>query len=465
MTTAVRTPGSFRDASGHVYEADGRVFRTVNEVARVAYESSRDSGILQQLQQDSWIIESAELPRDQWPAAIGKPSYVLEHPRLPFVSYPYEWSFYQLKTAAIHHLKLHRSLLAHGFTLSDASAYNVQFDGPRPVFIDRLSVRPYRDGEVWYGHRQFCEQFLNPILLWAQLGIAPNGWYRGTVEGISTSDLAKIMPLKSRLSWPTVAHVFLHARLNRSAIETPEKALQQAKSARRLSKNAFEAILWQLENWIARMHLKHQAKTVWGDYAGSNTYATDEAQAKRAFVADFVRTLQPRLLFDLGCNTGEYSKVALAAGAQSVVGFDFDHRALDHAFTQSSEQRLAFLPLWLDAANPSPNQGWGQRERLGLRERARADGLIALAFEHHLAIGRNIPLFEVIEWIVGLAPQGLVEFVPKGDETVTRMLALREDVFPEYQKEQFEAHLARRAHIVASHAVSKSGRTVYWYAR
>ena len=105
--------------------------------------------------------------------------HLLEHPRVPFISYPYEWSASLLRKAALHHLDTQLEALERGFTLSDATAYNVQFVGPKPVFIDHLSFRPYRDGEIWAGHRQFCMQFLNPLIIWSRLGIAPNPWYRG----------------------------------------------------------------------------------------------------------------------------------------------------------------------------------------------------------------------------------------------------------------------------------------------
>ena len=196
-----------------------------------------------------------------------------------------------------------------------------------------------------------------------------------------------------------------------------------------------------------------------------NTYAPPEAAAKQAFVAEFVEKTRPETVFDLGCNTGHYSETALGAGAQRVVGFDFDQTALDLAFQRASAKALQFTPLYLDAANPTPSQGWQQRERHGLAERLKADAVIALAFEHHLAIGRNVPLGQVVAWICGFAPAGVIEFVAKSDPTVRRMLKLREDIFADYTREQFEAHLSACARIVASRTVSPEGRTLYWFQK
>ena len=206
-------------------------------------------------------------------------------------------------------------------------------------------------------------------------------------------------------------------------------------------------------------------KTVWSDYADNNSYADDEARSKRAFVGAMVEGVGPGVLIDLGCNSGDYSVAALEAGARSVIGFDFDFGALEVAVHRAEQQNLPFLPLWLDAANPSPSQGWGQAERKGLKERASADALIALAFIHHIVIGRNIPLDMAVDWIVDMAPQGVIEFPPKSDPMVQRLLSQREDIFPDYTEEAFRAVLARRARVVREEHLSENGRLLVWYDR
>jgi ribosomal protein L11 methylase PrmA len=387
---------------------------------------------------------------------------VVEHPLIPYVTFPYEWSFSALKAAALLHLKLHLHLLEHDVTLSDASAYNVQFIGARPIFIDTLSLRRYRDGEYWLGHRQFSEQFLNPLLLRAHLGLPHNAWYRGSLEGIPSIDLARLLPLRSKLSWRIASQVMLPARLQRRAISAPEQDLPKMPE-RRLAKSAFKAMLGQLQSWIEALTPAGTDKTVWQDYAQTHSYDDPEDQAKHATVAAFVNATKPALLFDFGCNTGDYSALALEEGAGSVIGFDMDQGALEGAFARATAADLAFLPLYLDAANPSPAQGWRQTERPGLADRAPADGLLALAFVHHLAIARNIPLDQLIAWLTGLAPTGVIEFVPKNDPTVQRMLALRDDIFSDYDATQFATLLAKRARIVRRDVVSAAGRELFWY--
>ncbi|MBM6593718.1 methyltransferase domain-containing protein [Microvirga pudoricolor] len=465
MTAAQRNAGSYRDPAGHVYEDAGRIFRTINERARADYETVRDKGILSAAAQKGLLIESREIEKPAGQEGFARAAYVVEHPRVPFISYPYEWSFGALKAAALHHLDLQLDLLAQDAVLSDATAYNVQFIGSQPVFIDLLSVRPYRKGEFWIGHRQFCEQFLNPLLLQSSLGIAHNTWYRGSLEGIPTADLARALPFSSRLSWNMLSQVILQAKLQAKATNAPAKAIQEAKNTRTLSRTAYEGMLRQLRNWIAKLEPARSGKTVWGDYAKDNTYSSAEAQEKRRFVAEFAAKTRPGIMIDIGCNTGDYSVAALEGGASYVVGFDFDQRALDLAFSRSQTDKLKFLPLWLDASNPSPDQGWMQAERSGFGHRAKVDGMVALAFEHHLAIAKNVPLPQVVDWLVDRAPLGVIEFVPKNDQTVQTMLALREDIFDDYSVETFAGQLTKRARIVEQKVVSESGRTLFFYDR
>ena len=459
---AARDGGSFRDPAGHVYEVGDRIYRSVHARALDDYTFLRDSGFLARAIEQGWIVGSRET-RDGPADANG--ALVLEHERIPFVSYPYEWSFPTLKAAALFHLDLQLAALDAGVALSDASAYNVQFVGVRPKFIDVLSLRRYRDGEFWLGHRQFCEQFLNPLLLRSELGIPFNPWYRGSLEGIPTADVARLLPKRKLLSWNILSHVFLQAKMQREAHGGARTERAQGAMARRLPLAGLRGMLGQLRRWIARLAPADTGPTVWGSYADANTYAGEEATAKRDFVAAFAREVKPRLLWDLGCNTGAYSAAALGAGAQYVVGFDFDHGALERAYARAEAEKLDFLPLFLDAANPSPFQGWRGLERKSLQARASADAIVALAFEHHLAIGRNVPLPQVVSWLCELAPRGVIEFVRKEDPTIQQMLALREDIFPDYTQEAFEQLLRTNARIVRSQQVSSAGRTLYWYDR
>lgn len=463
MAAAIPEPGSFRDNKGRIYYVGDRVFRTIMPAGIEDFEAVRATGLIDELVEAGLLIPEIPVDKSLLGDCAADARLVLEHPRLPLISYPYEWSFEALKAAALAHLELHQKALQKNVTLSDATAFNMQFRGTKPLFIDSLSLRIYEEGEFWAGHRQFCEQFVNPLLLRSVLGVPHNAWFRGAMEGISAEELSHLLPWRSRFSWNILTHVFVQARLQ-SASGSADKAAQRAKT-RKLAKIGFEQILHTLQRWISKLEPRKSGATVWQNYANDNSYVDNETERKRDFVTEFIRSVEPELVFDIGCNTGDYSILALESGARRAVGLDFDHGALDYAFRRARELDVDFLPLHLDAANPSPSQGWMQKERQGLMQRARGDGVLALAVVHHLAISKNLPLPEILDWIIEIAPQGVIEFVPKSDPMVQRLLSLREDIFPDYNEESFRDSIAARARVVNSSMVSSSGRALYWYDR
>ncbi len=406
-------------------------------------------------------VDPAEL--DPLSAAFGDGVHaVVEHPCLPLIAYPYEWGFSQLKAAALLHLDVHLAALERGMTLCDASAYNVQFLGAEPLFIDLLSFRPYRDGQFWEGYRQFCEQFLNPLLLHAYCGVPHNAWFRGRIAGIPSAELSRLLPLRRRFSKRVLTHVVLHAALSKS-VHKPETRLSADAQQAGLPKARLTAMLTSLRSWIDGLAPAGGTATYWDDYSRFKTYSDDETATKHDFVRRFVAAVQPGMLWDLGCNTGDFSMTALEAGAGYVVGWDNDLGALDIAFARSREAAARFTPLYGDACDPTPAQGWAERERAGWRGRGTVDAVLALALIHHLAITNNVPLAAIVAWLVELAPCGVVEFVGKADSQVQGMLGLRDDIFPNYTLEGFLALLRARAKVVERLSLSPGGRELVWY--
>jgi ribosomal protein L11 methylase PrmA len=450
-----RHPASFRDPDAGVFIAGARVLRALTAEAAVRYDAVRATGLLDALEREGLVVGSREAP-EAAPAGFAR---MLEHQAVAFVSYPYEWPFALLKRAALLHLDIHRRALERGVTLTDASAYNVQFRAGRPVLIDIASFRPYREGELWAAHRQFCEQFLNPLLLTARFGIPHHAWYRGSLEGITTAALAALWPASGWISPRELVHVLLPAGAERAAAKRTGASVEKIRRAR-LPKAGYAALLGQLRRWIAGLEPRGFRATQWADYARARNYGAAELEAKRRVVAEFAARQRPEILWDLGCNDGEFTEVALSNGAGSAIGFDADPGALELACARAERARLEFLPLYQDAANPSPAQGWLGRERASLADRPAPDAVMALAFEHHLALGRNLPLEQVAAFLLGIAPKGLV-FV-ETDATVQRMLALKGDIFPGYSEAAFAAALAARARIVRTDALA-GGRKLFWF--
>jgi len=371
MTRPLVDAGSFRDPSGRVYKVGKEIFRTVSPSASEHYEFVKGSGLLESLADRGMLVTCEEVDRSALGEAAESARLVLRHSRVPFVTYPYEWSFSLLKSAALLHLDIQIEALDRGVSLSDASAYNVQFEGTRPVFIDALSFRRYSEGEHWNGHRQFCEQFLNPLLLRALFGIPHNSWFRGSLEGIETERLAAMIPWWRNLSFNLLTHVTMLARLQRRAGANQEKMTAKAQRTT-LSRQSYLGMLHQLRSWIAKLQPRDTGATIWQDYDHTHSYESSEEKAKARFIGQFTEKLKPDTLWDLGCNSGQYSEVALKAGAGRVIGFDFDQGALERAYARAEHNSLNLLPLFQDAANPSPSQGWNVAERPGLAWRRAA---------------------------------------------------------------------------------------------
>jgi ribosomal protein L11 methylase PrmA len=455
--------GSFRDPSGYVLHGENAVYRAINHCAAADFEFVSRSKVLQDFTERGWLIESEAVDLGAMPVQAirgQQPAHLIRHPRLDFVSHPYEWCFSELQDAALRHLQIQIEALSRGVALSDASAYNIQFRGSQPLHIDILSFRRYQEGERWDGYHQFCRQFLNPLLLDHDLGVGFQKWYRGGLEGIDASELAKLLPLRARYgSLRRYLHVVAQARLERS-IER-----RAADGSGGLSSRRYLAMLEDLAHWIEGIRSKAAGPSIWLDYASNNSYAPEAEAGKRKFVESIVAEIAPRLVWDLGSNTGAYSELAVRAGAASVIAFDSDLGAVERLYARAVDKKLPILPLLMDLANPSPDQGWVQNERRGLQRRANPDLILALALIHHLVIGRNIPLADAIDWIVSLAPRGVIEFIPKTDPMVRRMLAQRTDIFADYTLVGFRAAVSRNATIERELHLEEDGRVLIAYSR
>jgi ribosomal protein L11 methylase PrmA len=439
-----------------VFRHEGRIRRAITEFGLANARAVRATGLIDRLVADRCLLPEEDVS----PAFAGLDgvSQVLAHPTLPFVSYPYEWPFRLLQSAALLHLDIQLEALDAGVMLTDASAYNVQFIGVRPIFIDHLSFRPYVEGELWAGHRQFCEQFLHPLLLHSMIGIPFHATYRGRVEGIAAEHLLPALRLRHKLNWRVLTNVVLPARLQRLATRP---GVERRVHDGRLARPALRELLATLRRWIARLEPRATRDTLWREY--DEIVPGEESNAIATFVTDMVSGIRPRLLWDLGCNAGRYSEVALKAGAAYAVGLDSDLGALDRAVVRARDGNLKLHPLVVDLVNPSPSQGWNGAERTSLLERGRPDALLALSVVHHLAIGRNVPLMEIVQFLTGLAPDGVVGFVPPTDRRAHALFHGRNAMFGTYTLDHFMMTLRRCARVVRQVTIPGTERVLFHF--
>ncbi len=451
-----RVEGSFRDPSGFVYTRDDTLYRQVNPIFREQFDAFLASGLYDELAGAGMLVahRPAALERAASPDAYA----VLEPERLPFISYPYEWSFGQLKDAAILTLDIQERALNRGQTLRDSSAYNVQFRDGRPVFIDTLSFEPHAEGKPWVAYRQFCEHFYVPLALMSARDVRAGMLLRSYIEGIPLDLGSKLLPRRSWLGMSTLLHVHMHAWAQARYAGAKVSTASRGKT---MSRNAVLTLVRGLRTAIQGLDWS-PAGTEWADYTTDNNYSETASGSKRVLVQDFLRKAGARSsVWDMGANTGEYTRAAREVAAH-VVSFDVDPAAVERNYRRvRAKSETGILPLLMDVTNPSPGQGWGHTERFSLTERGPADAVLSLALVHHLAIGRNVPLGRIAEFFAGLGKSLIIEFVPKSDSQVKRLLLNRPDIFPDYTKDGFERAFRQVFDVCASEAVAESERWLY----
>jgi hypothetical protein len=449
-------PGSFRDRNGSVYYRDGRVFRALSARALANWQRLQAAPFYQAHCAGGRIVDT--WPSDEPP---GSWAAVVEHARVPFVSYPYEWTFGMLKDAALLHLRLMQDALAADMILKDSSPYNVQWRGAQPVFIDIPSFEPLNRGEPWVGYRQFCELLLYPLMLGAYKGMDFRPWLRGRIDGIPAEEMARLMSSRDLLRPGVLMHVMAQSALQRrysGSGRDVRGTLAQAGFDKALILRNVD----KLAALVARLN-PPAVRTEWSDYDRTHSYEATEFARKLDFVREAAGTRRWRLAWDLGCNTGTFSRVA-AEHAENVVAMDGDWMAIERLYQQEKAAGgRTILPLVVNLADASPNQGWLGAERKGLAERGRPDLTLCLALVHHIVIGANIPLAEFIGWLADLGTSVVIEWVGRDDEMVKTLLATRADQYTDYRPEIFRDLLAARFDIRA-YAPLKGGKRHIYFA-
>jgi ribosomal protein L11 methylase PrmA len=466
-------PASFRDPSAFLFESGGVLYRWVGERAADDYRLLMDSGLYTELVEESVLVDHEELGRGESTALqsrlrdkeLGGPTHVILRPRrLPFISYPYEWSFQQLKHAALVTLHIQRRALARDLSLKDASAYNVQFDGVTPVLIDTLSFERYVDGRPWVAYRQFCQHFLAPLALMAYRDIRWGLASREHIDGLPLDFVAASLPRRTRLRPGLVMHLHGHAASQKRHAAAGSAAASTSLARRAFSRRAMEGLLDSLEGAVRALRWKRE-DTEWAEYYDDTNYSGTAEEHKARVVRQWVGELRPRKLWDLGANDGRYSRVA-KEGASFVLSADGDPVAVDRNYRQCrAEGQKGILPLLVDLFNPSPALGWEHNERMSLLQRGPADMVLALALMHHLCISNNVSFDRLVSFFARCAETLLIEWVPKGDSQVQRLLATREDIFDGYGREAFENAFGARFSLLKREEIPESKRSLYLYRR
>ncbi len=450
-----RLPGSFRDPAGFVFQRDGTYFRQVNDSYGATLATLMDSGLYAKLTAQGLLLPHETVD----PGLAPEPgaATVIRPAQLTFISYPFEWSFSQLKASALTTLRVQRLALAYGLSLKDASAYNIQLHEGRPTLIDTLSFEPYEPGLPWVGYRQFCQHFLAPLALLAYRDVRLGTLLQSHLDGLPLDMAAGLLPWRTRLRPGLLMHLHLHSRAQaRHADSTRDREHLKG----RMSQRRLEAVLESLESTVRKLSW-NPGDTPWASYGDQSSYSDAGQADKERLVAEYLTQVEAASVWDLGGNVGIFSRIAAAAGVP-VVSIDSDPGAVDLNYRRMVEKNERNLfPIVADLASPSPALGWDNREVRSLTERGPAGLVMALALVHHLAIGNNTRFERLAGFFASLGRSLLIEFVPPDDPMVRRLLAMRNHTFPWYTQEGFEAAFARFFRIERSDGIADSPRRLY----
>ena len=450
-----RLPGSFRDPAGFMFQKDGTFFRQVNRSYSATFDRLMNSGLYAQLTEHGLLIphEVAELSLAPEPEAVA----VVQPEQLSFVSYPYEWSFSQLKAAALTTLQVQRRALAHDLSLKDASAYNIQLHRGQPKLIDTLSFEPYEPGLPWVGYRQFCQHFLAPLALMAYRDVRLGTLLPSHLDGLPLDLAAGLLPWRTRLRPGLLMHLHLHSRAQARHADS-ERTRASLKG--RMSRRRLEALLESLESTVRRLSW-NPGGTPWASYGDQSSYSDAGQSDKQRRVAEYVTQVDVDSVWDLGGNVGIFSRIAAASNVP-VVSIDSDPGAIDLNYRRMVDRGERNLyPIVADLTNPSPALGWDNREVQSLTQRGPAGLVMALALIHHLAISNNTRFERLAQFFASLGRNLLIEFVPSDDPMVVRLLAMRNHRFPWYTQAEFEAAFGRFFRIQRSDPIEDSQRRLY----
>ena len=443
---------SFRDPSGFLFSRNGVLYRQVNRRYEKEYARFMESGLYDRLVKAGLLVPHVEAEQD---SATPEAYKIIQPEHVPFISYPYEWSFGQLKDAALATLSIQRRALKVDMSLKDASAYNIQFLRGKATLIDTLSFEMYKEGQPWVAYRQFCQHFLAPLALMAVRDVRLNQLLRVYIDGVPLDLASGLLPASTRFNFGLLTHIHLHATAQRrySGAEVKSRAAT-------MSRQAMTGLIDSLDSAIRKLEWK-PGGTEWGNYYDITNYSDAAFEHKKELVREWSARVKPSLVWDLGANNGVFSRVAGESNA-FVVSSDIDPTAVEQNYRQVKRDKAEnLLPLLIDLTNPSPSIGWSNEERDSFGGRGPADMVLALALIHHLAISNNVPLLQVADFFASVGKWLVIEFVPKSDSQVQKLLVSREDIFPNYTREGFEAAFQQRFKIMEAINVRESERVLY----
>jgi SAM-dependent methyltransferase len=440
-------PSSYRDPSGFVFRKNGRILRQINSIYAEEYEMLKQTGLYDSLTGKKLLINHEELGDLSEDSDVYK---IIKPDEIRTVTYPYEWSFSQLKDAALLTLRIQQESVKFGMSLKDATPFNVLFNGCKAVFIDTASFEKFRETEPWIAYHQFCKGFLAPLLLASYHGPEMIRLLQQHPDGIPLELCARLLPGKSKLNSLALLHIHLQGTIKRG---------KQGKGKGDFSRQKLERILDHLYRGISSLNLSVKLST-WSDYYRDSILSEQYLEAKESLVREMIFSVPFESAVDLGCNTGQFSLLVAEQGKR-VISSDFDPLCIERLYQHMRNKDAAITPIITDLMNPSPGIGFDSNERLSFKMRAKGELIMALALIHHLCVSHNLPFNKLARFLSDLGRYLLIEFVPKEDEKVKVLLENREDIFSDYNLDEFKLVFSNYYEIRMERQVPGTSRVLF----
>ncbi len=439
---------AFRNPDGFVFLNNAVLYRQVNQSYKMEYDRLMDSGLYDRL-----VNANLFIPHQEAKASLARSENaykILEPRQIPFVSYPYEWCFSQLRDAALAVLKIQKRALERGMILEEASAFSMQFMEGWPMLINPLVFGPYREGEPWPAYGQFCRHFLAPLALASCRDSRLLLLLRTHLDGVPLDLASTILPLTSWFNPGVLFHVHVHARVGDGFFPPEIKKKPEKFPNRETLMNLAD----KLRSTILSLKIKTNACAA---YDPAHAYSPQALEHKKDTVYGFIKRVKPKNLWDIGTHTGDYARMAAGQRIQTIA-WDWDHGCVESCYDRAvnaDETRL--LPLVGDLSNPSPNLGWDYKERDSLTERGPADMVLALDLVHHLTLRHKVPMGRIARFLSGFCHFLVVEYIPFSEKEKQP----GEAISALFGRDSFEDVFSRFFRIVERVSIHDSNRTLY----
>ena len=440
---------SFRDPSGYIYYENNKVIRKINPIYFKEYNHLIDSGLYNELVDNNLIVKHKEIKNNN-------EEILLEVDKIPYISYPYEWTFEELKEAALLTLKINKIALKYGMILKDATSYNIQFIGCKPIFIDTLSFMFYKENSPWGAYGQFTRHFIAPLVLMKYVDVRMNTLMKNYIDGIPLDLCTNI--LKNRGGMISKIHI----KLQNNSINKHNRDGRKEIIKINISKKSILNMIDMISNQINNLKLKRHT-TEWMNYYNMSNYNEIAFASKEKIIKNFCKKIKlsdNNISFDLGSNDGRFSKIIEKELNTYVVSFDIDNNAVEYNYLNNKDNEM-ILPLIMDFTNPSSGIGFSNNERKNFMERGNANLTLVLAFIHHLVISNNLSFDMIGNFLSKITKYLIIEFVPKEDSQVQLLLKTRNDIFDFYNINNFKKDFSNYFNIISEEEIDNSKRILF----